>query len=190
MSSRRREAEDEDHQAEDKARHEAEQHALKGFRSRRPARFANQRLYRWNIGRPNEKGQQANWSIYTAKQQNSVTKILQQHLIIPLFVPHSQNGPTQPLAGDALTAPTQRGGKEHVTNIYRMEASLKEHPEVDCVNRWKEHKGEDDSRFDKDGRCVHGHQSPFDIRVNLAATGAKMELGCTANKINKESLAL
>ena len=84
--------------------------------------------------------------------------------------------------------------QEHVTNIARMEALLELHPEVGEVTKYKIQKALDISVFTKDGRCRghsgDGHQSPHDLRVSLAATGAVMELGCTVNNVKAHSIAL
>jgi len=137
MPSHRKEAEDEDHQADTKALREAEQLKWHSFRLGFPSRFSTRKLPRWMFGRPQQKDQQTNWTVYTDRVQNKPSKIHQQHLLVPLFVTHSQKGPTQPLAGLVETAPMQgrEADKEHVTNIWRMEALLDEHPEVDFVER-------------------------------------------------------
>ena len=120
---------------------------------------------------------------------------MKTYLIVPVLVRHGQAGPTQPLSGLMATAPQQgrEADKEHVTNIWRMEALLEQHPEVDSVTRV--YKQPDTSVFNTDGRCGghkgDGHQSPFDLRVTLVgATGANMKLGCGVNRIKADSIAL
>ena len=136
--------EDEDHQAGEEALRAEEKDQWDVFRVCYPARFdLKKRMRRRMFGRPNP-DMQSDWCVYTRKVENSRTKIQQQHLIVPLLVPHSQKDPTQPLADNDLTAPWQghgrNSGKEHVTNIFRMEFLLKEHPGVEIVNRYKEEK--------------------------------------------------
>ena len=79
-----------DHQAAEEARRAEEQEVWDAFREAYPARFATQRRKRWAFGRPKIKGQQSDWSVYTAKVVNSRTKIQQQHLIVPVLMRHSQ----------------------------------------------------------------------------------------------------
>ena len=48
----------------------------------------------------------------------------------------------------------------------------------------------DESIFDDVGRAVHGHQSMFDLKICLAATGAVMQVGCTVNSTVANSISL
>ena len=80
--------------------------------------------------------------------------------------------------------PCQKFWREHWTNIHRIKALAERHPEVGTVENHKElQKARDKSEFDENGRAIRNHQSPFDLLLTLAATGAAMYVGVTANKV-------
>ena len=184
-----------DHLAAEAARQAAEQKAWDVFRAAPPARFATQQRTQQEFRRP-KKSQQKDWTVYTGMVPGSSTNIFQQHLVVPVLVPQPLAGPTPPIGRIPGTAPFQglTGDTEHVTNIARMEALLGRHPEVGEVRKYKTQKALDLSILNADGRCRghsgDGHQSPHDLRVSLAATGAVMELGCTVNKVKANSICL
>ena len=76
---------------------------------------------------------------------------------------------------------------EHWTNIHRMRFLAQQHPQIETVRAHKSNKGTDPSSFDVYGRAVEYHQSPFDLHIILAASGAEMYVGVTVNKIKKQN---
>ena len=68
--------------------------------------------------------------------------------------------------------------------------SRKKHPFVDNVQVHKLEKQNDHSKLDEQGRCTKYHQSPWDLRITLAASGAQMDFGITVNKTNKNLFSL
>ena len=86
------------------------------------------------------------------------------------MVPHTLFGPTPPVYGIPDTKPFQApdSSSEHVTNIARMEALLREHPEVDQVTRYKIDKSLD-----------HSNKNPADGRT-LKGGGTKVHTTCAS----------
>ena len=80
--------------------------------------------------------------------------------------------------------------KEHYSNIFRMEQLLLSHPQVSQVRRHKTHKAKDPSQFDNIGRCYKHHQSPHDLEVTIAASGATFYVGFTVNDVHQDLVAL
>ena len=184
-----------DHLAGGPGRLKRQAEKLAQFRKDYAARFQSQSLTGRAFGRPRNKNEQVDWCVYTqmVDGQHSDWKIAQQHLIVPLFVPQPLAGPTGLISRKPATELfATRTGAEHVSNIARMEALLRRHPLVELVEQFKnEEKATTATAKDAaTGRATKGHQSPNDVRIFLAATGAKMELGCTANRIKNDSLAL
>ena len=184
-----------DHLAGGPGRLKRQAEELAQFRKKYAARFQSQSLTGRAFGRPRNKNEQVDWCVYTqmVDGQHSDWKIAQQHLIVPLFVPQPLAGPTGLIGRKPATELfAARTGAEHVSNIARMEALLREHPLVEWVEQFKnEEKATTATAKDAaTGRATKGHQSPNDVRIFLAATGAKMELGCTANRIKIDSLGL
>ena len=118
-----------DHTAAEQGLQEGEQEAWDAFRAKYPARFARQQLRHLNEKRP-YRSCQRDWTVYTHMVQNGSKKIKQRHLLVPSLVPTGH--PTPPIEGFPGTVPFRANRmEEHVTNIYRMEALLKKHPQVD-----------------------------------------------------------
>ena len=126
------------------ARQAAEQEAWDAFRAAHPARFATQQRTQQKIRRP-KKSEQTGWTVYKCMVQGSSIKIFQQHLVVPVLVPQPLAGPTPLIEHLPGTAPFQglTRDTEHVTNIRRMGALLREHPEVGEVRLHKPHKALD-----------------------------------------------
>ena len=78
---------------------------------------------------------------------------------------------------------------EHWTNIHRIRFLAERHPQIEWVKKHKESKAFDPSDFDSNGRAEKYHQSPFDLAIGLAASGAEMHVGVTTNKVSKEDSA-
>ena len=103
----------------------------------------------------------------------------QEWFYVPFLV---ARGGTQPLAGaptEAALMPVEHQGKlmEHYTNIHRIENLARSHPLVEQVNLHRANKPP--SQFDTLGRATTFHQSPYDLKLPLAATGATMHMGFT-----------
>ncbi len=79
---------------------------------------------------------------------------------------------------------------EHFTNIHRMAHLAANHPLVEVVEPHKLGKALDRSEFDETGRCTKFHQSPWDVKLILAASGASMLVGVTVHNIHPDLLSL
>ena len=176
-------------------REQAGRESWAAFRAEHPARCSAQPLAGNPYKRPNKSGQ-SDWGVYT--NMVTGTKIFQQHVIVPVLIPQPLAGPTPEVDGIRGTQPWRRDSDntEHVTNIDRMRALLAKHPQVAGVETTKDYKANDPQTLEANGsgRCKGkdgaGHQSPFDLHAYLAASGAKMELGCTVNVVKARSIAL
>ena len=92
----------------------------------------------------------------------------------------------QPLAGcidKPLKQVTINGRRmEHFHSIDRIAEAATSHPEVAEVEKHNLRKQYDLSEFDETGRATrYHHQSPWDLKLRLAATGATMYVGYTVN---------
>ena len=192
-----------DYRADDYRQHtahyqaEAELRKLVDFRAAHPARYPKQHLVPEPSGRPTA-SQQKDWHVYTriAKER----KIQIQPLIVPVLNPQPLAGATKPIDNIQGTQPhTMENGEEHVTNILRMEILLQKHPMVADVNRYKEHKFDDNMKrqvFDDSGNGrvkpggSNGHQSHFDLQCHIKGTNATFRVGCTVNAVKATSIAL
>ena len=93
----------------------------------------------------------------------------------------------QPLAG--VTRLTSQN-KCHYTSVGRVEGLARLHPQVSAVEHHNCEKSVLSSLFDASGRCTYGHQSPYDLRVSLAASGAEFLCGVTVNQTASKLLSL
>ena len=116
----------------------AEKEALARFRATHPARFSTQPLAGNEYGRPGKIGQE-DWHVYTSIASGQ--KIMQQHLIVPVLT-QPLAGPTPAIDGIRDTVPWRQEGREHVTNIERMEVLLTKHPLVGAVEKHKPYKAD------------------------------------------------
>ena len=76
---------------------------------------------------------------------------------------------------------------QHWTNILRVRFFAEQHPMADCVTVYKPHKQEEYNRystFDAYGRCTYYHQSPYDLRLTVGASGATVVVGITVHTVN------
>ena len=100
---------------------------------------------------------------------------------------------TKPLAGAWGASPETRLFNceyknclhEHWTNIQRVEFIARRHPLISCVEKHKADKSLHPSNFNVWGRTNTGHQSPYDLQIVLAASGARMGVGITGNGVAK-----
>ena len=72
---------------------------------------------------------------------------------------------------------------EHYTNIARIAFLAGERPLVSSSDVHKPGKALDNSLFNANGRAVKFHQSPHDLKLTLAASGATIIVGVTVNCI-------
>ena len=123
-----------DHLAAEQACILYEQEAWQSWRADHPPRFS-QPLAGIEGLRPRNKNHQQDWAVYS--DMRSDTKLNQLHLIVPALVPQPLAGfVTRPIANDPATMPFVAGdGTAHVTNIFRVEALARCHPEVEKVKR-------------------------------------------------------
>ena len=79
--------------------------------------------------------------------------------------------------------------QQQYTNIHRIECLARSHPLVWMVQRHKETKALDKSKYDKFGRAVKFHQSPHDLRLSLGSR-VEMLVGCSVNGAGQGLLSL
>ena len=138
--------------------------------------------------RPAQKSSQQAWHLYGNRET-------QQHFM-PRFSSPTSGATTQSLTGappeanlfkyiDSKTTEE----KEHYTNIHRVQHLATGHPLVQNVEQIKTEKALDPSLFRDDGRCIKYHQSPWDLKLTLAASGAQMIVGVTVNNVAASLLA-
>ena len=190
-----KEGEEDDVFREDAVRQHMNPLHLEAWRRSHPIRAAGRVVFK-NHGRPSIHRQRP-WESYRSLHQGRKS-IGYQCLLTPFLVPTTGGRPSQTLA-DApgccslfrpskhLTNGTQM---EHYTNIHRMEHLARSPPLVGSVvahNVWKQW---DERVVDGKGRALENHQSPHDLRITLAASGASMLAGCTVNKVAQELLSL
>ena len=78
----------------------------------------------------------------------------------------------------------------HYSDIHRVSQLALSHPLVGSVMLHNiKNKNIDDSEFDEKGRATQCHQSPWDLNVTLAASGVRMHVGCTVNRVADDLLA-
>ena len=171
---------------------------IRDFRQRFPIR-ASGGITRAGTDKPG-KDDQRPWTIYQQTRRSALAnkhsqrQISQQWLLVPTLLPVQGSRPTQSLTDDPkmglfniLKAGRQM---EHYTNIHRVAHLAQAHPLVQAVRKHKPEKELDDSRFDLDGRCWKYHQSPWDLHVTLAASGAEMLVGLTTSEAAVHLLSL
>ena len=130
------------------------------------------------------KSEQRSWTTY---RRCSLGRLEQEWLLTPFFA----TPPTQPLAG----APTEAmldlfGNVTHYTSIGRVSWLAKLHPLVESVDQHKLSKSLDDRVFDSNGRAIKGHQSPFDLKLKLAASSGAMLVGVSVHLTKSDLLSL
>ena len=148
----------------------------KAYRSEYPFRPIYGRLNFTRRRKPGKPDQRA-WHVYESWTPGR----RQQWVMVPTLIPVSQL--TEPLA----VAPSEaelfacelppQGLHEHWTNIHRIRSLAEKHPQIQVVREHNKHKSLDPSRFDPYGRAESYHQSPFDLAIGLAASGAEMYVG-------------
>ena len=79
---------------------------------------------------------------------------------------------------------------EHYTDIHRIAALANSHPVVQSVQTHKAHKALDASMRDEKGWATRFDQSPHDLSITLAASGATFHCGVTANAVHKDLLSM
>ena len=153
-----------------------------------PSRPHTKQLVFTSNPRPN-KNHQLPWHVYVQKDENE--GVVQQWVLVPTLVPVVER--TQPLAGASGASPetrvfhceNNRCLHEHWTNIQRVEFIARRHPLISSVEKHKADKALHPTDFNKRGRTCSGHQSPYDLQIVLAASGARMGVGITGNGVAK-----
>ena len=142
--------------------------------------------------------EQREWCCYTTKGPTG--RIQQEWWMPPFLVPIADvarvQGRTQDCTQKAVlpqfsNSPASGGPKtrQHYTNIFRVECLARSHPLVWMVQRHKETKALDKSKYDKFGRAVKFHQSPHDLRLSLESR-VEMLVGCSVNGAGQGLLSL
>ena len=155
------------------------------YRSAYPSRRNSGRLNFTRRPKPGKPDQRA-WHVYEQRNEHQC----QHWVLVPTLNPVSEL--TEPLAGAPSEAklfackPPFQKLHEHWTNIHRMKFLAERHPLIERVWTRNESKSFDPSRFNSNGRAEAYHQAPFDLGIVLAASGAEMWVGVTANKVKKE----
>ena len=89
------------------------------------------------------------------------------------------------------TNPASGGRARHFTNIRRVEMLARSHPLVHVVEYHKaDYKAEFNTQKNALGRAMQGHQSEHDLRLTMAASGAQLSVGVSANKVHNDMLSL
>ena len=118
---------------------------------------------------------QTPWTYYQRLLKDRPGHIEQAWLNVPFLVSAPTSGPH---ASFDLTRAT---GGVMFADIHQMKAKAQGHPWVIAVGEHKEDKNVNmESTFDAIGRCTHGHQSPFDIKVTTTVFG-DIYMGWTVN---------
>ena len=153
---------------------------LRDWRARFPCR--GHPLLQWTGRDRPGKVDQRPWAVYTSTQHEWV--------LVPTLILCPGGVKTEPLAGAPAEADmftTLRNGRwhQHWTTIQRMKFLAESHPLVDEVLRLNPgNKAADKAVFNpKTGRVTHLHQSPWNFCVVLAASGARFDVGLSANGI-------
>ena len=142
---------------------------------------------RWANQRRPPKDDQREWCVYTTRDTSQWARVAQEWFTPPFLVPIDHVAPVgdtspepdlmqcslSPASGAPLT-------HQHYTNIHRMVRLANCHPLVVRWDKHKERKELDDSKFDKYGRCIKFHQSPFDLHLHLGSR-VSMLVGCSVN---------
>ena len=157
-----------------------------------PPMRASGRIIRAGRDKP-ERDHQKPWTVYEQTRSSAQgiytpPQVSQQWLLVPTLLPIQEgSSPTPSLTDDPAEGLFRvrkegRGEMEHYTNIRRVAQLAKNHPLVQNVREHKQDKQPDPSQFDIDGRAVKYHQSPWDLKLTLAASGAQMIVGVSAEK--------
>ena len=114
-----------------------------------------------------------------------------QEWLYVLFLCECGEGQTKPLAGAPSDADLQqvvyRGqNMEHYSNVHRIQHLASGHPLVAKVEKHRPRMGLDPSESNSIGRAIAYHQSPWDLKLTLAASGATMYVGFTTNEVRAE----
>ena len=160
------------------------------FRKYFPVR-APQPLAHTGHDRPT-KDQQQPWHRYRSLDRESRLQT-QEWLFVPFLVPVPtrrlpMNRPQHNLWEGRN--PATGGPAMHWTNIERIRELCGWHPMVSEVEEHKATKAEDRSIFNAIQRATKGHQSPHDLMLTIAASGAKFRIGVTVNDAHKDLLSL
>ena len=137
--------------------------------------------WRVSVTRRPPKWTQEPWCSYTADKDK------QAWFYVP-FLCERGEGSTEPLAGAPLEAALQQvvyqgQNFEHYSNIHRIKHLASGHPRVAQVVPQGAHHRDPPATFNSIGRCVKFHQSPWDLKLTLAASGATMYVGFTVSAV-------
>ena len=143
-----------------------------------------------------KKSEQREWQVYTEQEQKTrkdktFTTTRQQWMMTPFLVPSdaSQTLSGAPATADLFTCSWRDQEVMHYTNIHRVQHLAEKHPLVAMVGQHKMEKALDPAEFNNIGRCKKFHQSPWDLKVTLAASGAEMVVGVSVNGAASELLS-
>ena len=133
-------------------------------------------------GRPS-KSTQMPWCSYATIKKK-------EWLFVP-FLCERGGGSTQSLTGAPSEADLQQvvykgQNFEHYSNIHRIQHLASGHPRVAQVVPQGAHHRDPPATFNSIGRCVKFHQSPWDLKLTLAASGATMYVGFTVNAVRDD----
>ena len=159
---------------------------LAQWRAEHPVRANGGAGPNWRVSvtpRRPPKWTQEPWCSYTADKDK------QAWFYVP-FLCERGEGSTEPLAGAPLEAALQQvvyqgQNFEHYSNIHRIKHLASGHPRVAQVVPHRVHR-DPPAAFNSVGRCVRWHQSPWDLKLTLAASGATMYVGFTVNAVRDD----
>ena len=100
---------------------------------------------------------------------------------------------TEPLAGALPQAELEvfyyeLSPHQHLSDLHRVRCLAETHPQIESVRIHKAGKQYDPSDFNVYGRAKSYRQAPFDLAIELAASGALIHVGIHTNKINRKDL--
>ena len=100
---------------------------------------------------------------------------------------------TEPLAGALPQAELEvfyyeLSPHQHLSDLHRVRCLAETHPQIESVRIHKAGKQYDPSDFNVYGRAKSYRQAPFDLAIELAASGALIHVGIHTNKINRKNL--
>ena len=143
--------------------------------------------------RPDKDGQ-APWDLYKDTEGQHVTWMAPMAIQVHDNETHSLKGLSEQMALYRYREPGSKGGRprqmERFTNIHEIQHLANKHPAIGNVELHCANKQDDPKMFNEKGRALKYHQSPWNLRVTLAAFGASMLVGLTVNDTNKDLISI
>ena len=147
---------------------------------------------RWPRCRRPNKSEQVPWHVYEAR---TAGKVDQQWVLAPFLVPARGSSCLEGAPEEARLRRVTSGGPkgqemERYTNIHQMFYLAEQHPLLSDVTTHKISKALDPTSFDANGRATKYHQSPWDLKLTLAASGANFHVGLSVHATKHDLVSL